>query len=68
MSDAIELGHGLSISFTKNTETGAPDVWLNFHSRRKASLSIAALADTKRGIIGGALLDWAGDRLNEPAA
>jgi hypothetical protein len=41
------------------------DVWLNFKSScgTEASLSVAAMAENKVGIIGRALRDWAKDQI-----
>jgi hypothetical protein len=41
------------------------DVWLTFQSRsgNTASLSVAALADGKLGIVGKALREWAAEQI-----
>lgn len=70
MSNLVNIGHGMTLGFTKNNETGSRDAWLYFKSEdgKSASLSIAALAESRAGIVGMALKEWARDRINERMA
>lgn len=64
----VEIGHGLSLHFDRKPGEPEPtDVWLAFKSSRgkSAMLSVVALSEREGRIIGGALREWAADRILE---
>ena len=66
----VEIGHGLSLHFDRKPGEPAPtDVWLTFKSSRgkTAMISIVAYAGQSGAVIGGALREWAADRIVELA-
>jgi len=73
MSNVLDLGHGLSLTFTRdatNDNAVPTDVWVNFRGEdgKAASISIAAYVEKTGSIIGGGLRSWASDRINEHMA
>lgn len=67
MSNLIDLGHGLSLSFDRQGGETIRNVWLHFkaQSGKSASISIANFADRNNGIAGAAIRDWGSDRIGE---
>lgn len=71
MSNRIDIGYGLSLSFTRKDGESVPsDVWLQFSGTdgKSAAISIAAEAERTGRIIGAGLRSWASDRIEERMA